>query len=172
MIKSSHLYEHLVSFLLVKIVIFPIELFNGKSIGDKSSITKSSQYYPIQSYYYYGNLFHTFISCQLVRGNLWNSTMSLSTVSISHVIDKEDQGNVALLWHRYSKRIITHIMGSIQFSSHLLPLVQNLAKYDPIPVSYHHPTLPCHSHIWVRYMAQTTPYHFHTFALVRVFYTI
>ena len=35
-------------------------------------------------------------------GNLWNST-----VSISHIIsiDKEDQGNVALLWHRYGKFI-------------------------------------------------------------------
>ena len=26
-----------------------------------------------------------------------------------------------------------------------------MAKYGPIPVPYHHPTFPYHSHIWVRY---------------------
>ena len=47
--------------------------------------------------------------------------------------------------------------GSIQFSSHLLPIAHNLEKYDPMSVPYHHPTLP---------------YDFRTFALVRDFIPI
>ena len=109
MIKLSRQCEHPVSFLLVKIVIFPIELFNGKSIGDKSSITKSSQYYPIQSYYYCGKSISYIYSLSASMGNLWNSTVSLSTVSISHIIDREDQGNVALLWHRCMGNVLLPI---------------------------------------------------------------
>ena len=82
----------------------PMELLNGKSMGhknSKSSIAKSSiiLYSPI---IIMGNLWDIFTLFQLVMGNLWNST-----VSISHIIsiDKEDQENVALLWHRYGKLI-------------------------------------------------------------------
>ena len=85
-----------------KIGIFlPIELFNGKSMGNKSSITKGSiiPYSPI--IIIMRNLFVIIIySLSASMGNLQNST-----VSISHIIpiDKEDQGNVALLWHRYGR---------------------------------------------------------------------
>ena len=44
-----------------------------------------------------------------------------------------------------------HIIGSMRPSFHLLSIAYNWAKYDPIPVSYHHPTFPCHSHVCVRH---------------------
>ena len=60
---------HLVSFLFViggKIGIFlVIELFNEKSMGNKSSITKSS-IIPYSLIIIFGNLFDIFTLCQLV----------------------------------------------------------------------------------------------------------
>lgn len=91
---------HSVSLLFVircKIGIFPIEPFNGKSMGNKGSITESS-IIPYNPNIIMGNLVDIGIySLSASMGNLWKST-----ISTSHIIpiDMEDQGNVALLWHR------------------------------------------------------------------------